>query len=209
MLLEPELDGGDRARDLAGDEGLAAHRAFMVEQDAVRGMHAVGLAIVHRDPIGVELGCGIGRARIEGRRLALRDLLHLAVELGRRCLIEAHALLQAEDADRLQQPERAERVGVGRIFRRLETDLDVALRREIVDLVGLRLLHQADQVGRIGHVAVVQEEARLRLMRIDIEVVDAAGVERRRATLDAVHDIALIEQEPGEIRAILAGYTGN
>ena len=70
--------------------------------------------------------------------------------------------LEAEDADRLQQAQRAERVGVGGVFRRLEADLHVALRRQIVDLVRLHLLHDADQVGRIRQVAVVQEEARLR-----------------------------------------------
>ena len=90
-VLQPELDRRDRAGDLAGDEGLAADRALVVEQDAVGGVHAVGLAVVHRDPVGVELGRGVGRARIERRGLALRHLLHLAVQLRGRGLIEAHA----------------------------------------------------------------------------------------------------------------------
>ena len=64
--------------------------------------------------------------------------------------------LDAENADGLEQAQRAERVGIGGVFRRLERHLHVALRGEIVDLVGLRLLHDADQVGRIGHVAVMQ-----------------------------------------------------
>ena len=42
-----------------------------------------------------------------------------------------------EDADRLEQAQRAERVGIGGVFRGLEAHLDVALRGEIVDLVGL------------------------------------------------------------------------
>ena len=74
---------------------------------------------------------------------------------------------------------------------RLEADLHVALGGEIVDLVGLDLLHQADQVGRVRHVAVMQEERHVAVMRILIEMVDARGVERGRAALDAVHDIAL------------------
>ena len=36
----------------------------------LRGVHAVGLAVVHRDPVAVELGDAVGRARIERRRLA-------------------------------------------------------------------------------------------------------------------------------------------
>ena len=64
-----------------------------------------------------------------------------------------------EDADRFQQAQRAERVGVGGVFRRLEAHLHMALGGEIVDLVGLGFLHEADQVGGIGQVAIMQEEA--------------------------------------------------
>ena len=166
MLLQAELDRRHGAGDLAGDEGLAAERALVVEQDAVGGVHAVGLAVVHRDPVGVELGRGVGAARIERRRLALRRLLDLAVQLRGRGLVEAGRLLEAQDADRLEQAQRAERVGIGGVFRRLEAHLDVALRREVVDLVRLDLLDEADQVGGVGQVAVVQEEARVRLVRV-------------------------------------------
>jgi len=53
----------------------------MVEQDAVRGMQAIGLAIVDRDPIGVELGSRVRRPRIERRGFALWSLDDLAEEL--------------------------------------------------------------------------------------------------------------------------------
>ena len=74
----------------------------------------------------------------------------------------------------------------------LETHLHMALGGEIVDLVRLGFLHDADQVGRIGHVAVMQEKLRLALVRVLIEVVDAGRIERRRAPLDAVNHIALL-----------------
>jgi len=54
----------------------------------------------------------------------------------------------------------------------------MTLRREIVDLGRPDLLHQPDQVGRIRHVAVVQQERHVAGMRVFIEVVDARGVER-------------------------------
>src|SRR5580704_8241762 len=79
-FLQTGLDASDAARDLAGHEGLAADRAFMIEQDAVRGIDAVGLAVVDRDPVAVKLGDAIGRARIERRRLLLRHLLNQAVQ---------------------------------------------------------------------------------------------------------------------------------
>ena len=85
-------------------------------------------------------------------------------------------------------------IGIGGVFRRLETHLDMALGREIVDLAGLRFLDDADDVRRIRHVAIVQEERRRTFMRIDIEMVDALGVEGRGAPLHAVNDIALLPE---------------
>ena len=73
--------------------------------------------------------------------------------------------------------KRAERIGVGRIFRRFKADLDMALRGEIVDLGRLRFLHDANQVGRIGHVAIVQKEPSIAFVQVSVEVVDSAGVE--------------------------------
>ena len=70
---------------------------------------------------------------------------------------------------------------------RLETHLDMDLRGEIVDLVRLSFLDNADQIGGVRHVAIVQDELRVWLVRILIEVLDAPGVERRRPALDAVN----------------------
>src|SRR5262245_53970366 len=102
LLLQSTLDRRDRARDLAGDEGFASDRTLMVEKNAVRGMHAVGLAVVDRDPVRVELRGRVGRAWIERRRLPLRPLLDLAEEFGGRGLIEAGLALAAKDANGLE-----------------------------------------------------------------------------------------------------------
>src|SRR3546814_16081984 len=69
----------------------------LVEQDAVGGVHAVRLAVVHGHPIGVQLGRRIGAARIERRRLALRRLLDLAEQLGGRGLVEPHLAASSEE----------------------------------------------------------------------------------------------------------------
>ena len=85
----------------------------------------------------------------------------------------------------------------------------MALRGEIVDFGRLRFLNQADQIGGVGHVAVVQEKFGVLDVRIDIQVIDALGVERRRAAFDAMHDVAFRQQQFGEIGAILAGDPGD
>jgi len=87
-------DVGQAAGDLAGDEGLAAARALVVEEDAVAGIEPIGLAVVDGDPVGVELGDGVRAARVEGRSLALGDLLDQAIELGSGGLVETGLALQ-------------------------------------------------------------------------------------------------------------------
>jgi hypothetical protein len=49
----------------------------------------------------------------------------------------------------------------------------------------------------------MQEEAPVLLARLLVQVVDARGVEQRRAALDAVDFLSLVEQELGEVGAIL------
>ena len=92
----------------------------------------------------------------------MRRLLHQAVELGGARLVEARLLPEAEDADRLQNSQRPEAVGIGRVFRLLKGHRHVALRGEVVDLVGLHLLDDAHQAGGIRQIAVVQDEAAVR-----------------------------------------------
>src|SRR5690606_23923792 len=72
-----------------------------------------------------------------------------------------------------------------------------------------RFLYDADEVGRVGHVAVVEDEPLVLLMRVLVEVLDAPGVERGRAALDAVDDIALVEQQLAQIGPVLARDPGD
>ncbi len=207
-LFERGLDSGDSAGDLAGDKSLAADRALMVEQDSVRGVDAIGLTVIHRDPVAVEFGDTVRRARIERRGLLLRDLLHKAVELRGRGLVKTRLLLHTEDADRLQEPQHADRVRIGGVFRALKRDTDMALGGEIINLGRPDLLHQADQIGRVRHVAVMHEERHVASVRVLIEMVDARGVERRRPPLDAVDRVAETKQVLSEISAVLPGDAG-
>ncbi|EXI76370.1 MAG: hypothetical protein AW07_00315 [Candidatus Accumulibacter sp. SK-11] len=208
-VLQAECDAGDGTGDLARDEGLAAHRTLVIEEDAVAGIDAVGFAVVDGDPVGVELGDRIRTARVERRRLLLRNFLDEAVEFRGARLVEAGLLLEAEDADRLEHAQRADAVGVGGVLGFLEADGDVALRGQIVDLVRLHLLDDADQARRVGQVTVVEDEAAILLVRVLVQVVDTVGVEQRAAPLDAVDLVALGQQHFGQIGAILAGNAGD
>jgi hypothetical protein len=130
----------------------------VVEQNPVRGMDAVGFAIIHRDPVGIDLGGAIGRARIERRGFRLRNLLDLAEHFQRRGLIKSEATLEAENADRLEQAQGADGVGIGGVFGGLEAHLHMALGGQIVDFRRPHLLDDPDQAGAVGEVAVMELE---------------------------------------------------
>jgi len=179
----------------------------VVEEDAVAGKDVVGLAIVDDDPVGVELGHSVGRARVKGRGLVLRDRLHLAVELAGRGLVEAGG--EAGLLDGVDEAQGAHGIGLGGVFGQLERDLDMALGRQIIDLVGMDLFQQPVEVARVGQIAIGKEEALVVQRLVVEEVVDAAGVEGAGAADDAVDLVAFFEQQLGEVGAILSGDAGN
>lgn len=47
----------------------------------------------------------------------------------------------------------------------------------------------------VRHVAVMQDKAAVRNMRVFVKVIDAVGVEQRASPLDAVYLVALVQQE--------------
>lgn len=53
----------------------------MIEQDTVASEHVVCLAVVDNNPVTIQFGNAIGRARIEGGGLLLGSLNDLTIEL--------------------------------------------------------------------------------------------------------------------------------
>ena len=88
----------------------------------------------------------------------------------------------------------------------------MALRREVVNLVGLHLRDDAYQRGGVGQIAPVKRKEAFPVHVADpfvkIEVLDAPGVERGAAADYAVDLISFGEKEFGEKRAVLARYAG-
>lgn len=69
----------------------------------------------------------------------------------------------------------------------------VAHRSEIVNLAGLHLLDDADQIGGVGQIAVVQFKLYIVDMRILIKVIDAVCIEQGRAAFNAMYDVAFFQ----------------
>ena len=96
---------------------------------------------------------------MKGRGLLLRCFPYEPEQLRRGRLIETCLAGEPEDSYRLEQAQGPHRVAVGRVLGLLERYCNVALCREVVDLVGLHLLHHADQVRGVGEIAVMQRES--------------------------------------------------
>ena len=141
-VFETGLDAGDAARDLAGHEGFAADRTFVIEQDAVGGLHAVGLAVVHRDPVAVQLGDAIGRAPIKRRGFLLRDRLDQTVQFRGGGLIESGLLFHAENPSSRSTP-MASALAVYSGLGNLEAKRDWGHAKDYVE--GMHRILQADE----------------------------------------------------------------
>ena len=204
-FLKPFINPRQASCDLAGHEGFTTPGALVVKQDAVAGIHAVGLAIVHRDPVGVQLGHPIGASWIEGSALFLGHLLHEAIELTGAGLVDPGCIRQSQDPHGLQDPEGAEGIAVGGVLRRLKAHRHMALCTKVVDLIGLHLLDDSNQVGAVGEVPVMEHQPRITLMRILIEMINSVRVEATGPALDSMYLVSLLEKKFGQIAAVLAG----
>ena len=83
------------------------------------------------------------------------------------------------------------------------------MRGEVVDLVGLHFLNDADQVGAVRQVAIVQVEALVVDVRVLVDILDPSRVETGRPALHPVDFATLLQQQVGKVSAILVGHPGN
>ena len=83
LLALAGQDLGDADGDLAGDELETAPLGFVVEQDAVTGMRAVGLAVVAGEIESGHFADAVSGARVEAGGLGLGDLFRVAEHLAR------------------------------------------------------------------------------------------------------------------------------
>ena len=135
----------------------------MVEENSRAAEHVIGLTIFLDNPEAIQFGNCIRAVRMERRILILRNLLHLSVELRCRCLVHSASPGQPALTYSLKHAQHAHSVSIGRIFRGIEADLDVALGREIIYLVRAHLRHHLEYAHGVGHVSIMQMEMRTAL----------------------------------------------
>ena len=195
-----QLDLGHTVGDLARDKLTAAQRALVVEQNAAAAKNVVALAVVHRHPVGIQLGHTIGAARVERGRFLLRNRLHLAKHLRGGRLVEAN--LAVHQANGFQQIQRTHTGDLGRGAGLVKTHTHKTLRCQVVDLVGLHLLHHGNAGAQVGQVIFDQMQIRVVL---DTQLLDPPEVDRTAAAKRAIDLIALLQQQLRKVGAILSG----
>lgn len=89
----------------------------------------------------------------------------------------------------------------------------MTLSCEVIDLVGLDLLDDADERAGVGHISVVEVQSSTALHItypfFEIEVLNALSVEGGGAANDAVDFVALLDEEFGEEGAVLPRYSSD
>ena len=72
---------------------------------------------------------------------------------------------------------RPKRIRIRGILRLLERHSDMALRREIIQFIRLHLLNDTGKARTIAQIAMMQHKLAVTIVRILIEMVDAARIE--------------------------------
>src|SRR5262249_27025048 len=156
--------------------------------------------VVDRHPVAEDLGYTVGRTGMERRALTLGGLLHEAEHLGASGLI--HAGLEPELADRVQQPQHAHGRDIRPVLRHLEGDLHMALGGEVVALLGPDQLQGTNEAVLVHEVAVVKDQ-------LVPDPVDSPGVEGAAPAHQPVDLVPLLEEQLGEIAAVLPRDAGD
>src|SRR5258708_6998812 len=85
----------------------------------------------------------------------------------------------------------------------------MGLRPEIVNFIGLDLVHKMTEAGCICQVAEVKMESSLSLMGIRIDMIQTVRIKSGCPADDPMHLIAFCEKELGQVRSILPRDSGN
>ena len=204
LVLQSLCNSGCCKGYFSCNKGLASAFGFVIEQNSGAGKHAVGFPIFLDDPVAVLLRDGIRAVGMERSCLALRDLLHLAEKLRGGRLIDAAGILQAAQADCFQNTQNSDGIHVCRELRNVEGNLNVGLRREVVDFIRANLADNLHHAHRIAEVSVMEME-----VRIVLQMRDSLAVIHGGTADDSVYFISLFQKELRKVGSVLSGNAGD
>ena len=170
----------------------------MVKQNTGNREQIVGLPVVDRNIVSVDLGDTIRRARIERRCLRLRHLQHASVHLRRACLIETDICIdRANRFQYLGNADCCELCGQNRLRPGCRHE---RLCGKIVNFVRLRFPQRLNQ-------RILVQQVGLQQMNTACQMGDSLKVFGAGAAHDPIDRVAFGEQKFRKVRAVLSGNT--
>ena len=157
MILKPLRNTSRSQSDLTGNKVFSTTLRFMIKQNSIYGKHAISITVLLHHPETILLRNRIWGIWMKRRCLTLRNLLHLAVQLRGRSLINLAGLCQPTDADSLQNTQNTKCIYITRIFRCIKRHLHMTLCRKIINLIRSDLIHKTNQTRRIREITVMQD----------------------------------------------------
>src|SRR6266404_8661958 len=120
----------------------------MIEQNSAGGVQPIGLAVIDRDVMGIELGDRIGAARMKRGLLVLGRVAGIAEQLGGGGLVESGP--RAAVAQSLEDSSNRKSGDLAGIDGLLEGGVDETLGRQIVDFVRGHAIEHALDLSGVG-----------------------------------------------------------
>ena len=71
----------------------------------------------------------------------------------------------------------------------------MTLCTQVIDLIGLRLLHDPNEITRISQITVMQDKIAMINVRVLVEMINAIGIKKGCAAFNAMNDVAFFKQE--------------
>ncbi|KAF5735965.1 phytase family [Tripterygium wilfordii] len=212
LVLQPNLDPSHGPCNFPRDEILSPPRRFVVEQDPVAGVQPIGLTVVHRVPVRGTFGRRVRRSRVKWSGFGLRRRCRSEHFGGSGLVIPDIVPPSGGDVRShcLEEAEGSSGHDISCVIGNLEGHSDVRLGGEIVDLVWANSVDPPAKRGSVGEVSIMKLHASfVRIVRVDVDVIDSLSIEIGGATDQSVHLVALVEEEFSQVRTILASYAGD
>src|SRR2546426_1479425 len=141
----------------------------MVEQDTRAGKEPVALAVVHRDPVPIDLRHPVRATRVERGQFILRTLPHPTKHFATRRLVKAN--FRVKMAHRLQQASHPESSKFSREYGLIPRGGHKRLGSQVIHLVRLAFLQRVQQGSLIEQISLDKMESLAQM----IDALEALG----------------------------------
>jgi hypothetical protein len=108
--------------------------------------------------------------------------LDLSVQFTGGSLVESDFLFHASRSNSIQHTKHTYTITVSSIFGHIEGDFDVTHGTQVVDFLRLDLGNDADKIGGVAQVTIMQKKLDSSIMTILVDVIDTSSVETRGTT---------------------------